>query len=87
VIVTPGYHKRPDLTAQMFDEEGFYRIGDAGRFVDADDPSQGLVFDGRVVEDFKLSSGTFVLVGTLRTTAVAAGLAGAAGRGCLRPRS
>ncbi|CAN5584395.1 AMP-binding protein [soil metagenome] len=72
VIVTPGYHKRPDLTAQMFDEEGFYQIGDAGRFVDPDDPSQGLVFDGRVVEDFKLTSGTFVLVGTLRTTAVAA---------------
>jgi feruloyl-CoA synthase len=72
VIVTPGYHKRPDLTAQMFDEEGFYRIGDAGRFVDPDDPSQGLVFDGRVVEDFKLTSGTFVLVGTLCTTAVAA---------------
>ena len=72
VIVTPGYYKRPDLTAQMFDEEGFYQIGDAGRFVDPDDPSQGLVFDGRVVEDFKLTSGTFVLVGTLRTTAVAA---------------
>ena len=72
VIVTPGYYKRPDLTAQMFDDEGFYQIGDAGRFVDPDDPSQGLVFDGRVVEDFKLTSGTFVLVGTLRTTAVAA---------------
>ena len=72
VIVTPGYYKRPDLTAQMFDEEGYYKIGDAGRFVDADDPSQGLVFDGRVVEDFKLTSGTFVLVGTLRTTAIAA---------------
>lgn len=72
VIVTPGYYKQPDLTAQMFDEEGFYRIGDAGRFVDSSDPSQGLVFDGRVVEDFKLSSGTFVLVGTLRTAAVAA---------------
>ncbi|MCW5736575.1 MAG: AMP-binding protein [Enhydrobacter sp.] len=72
VIVTPGYYKRPDLTAQMFDDEGFYQIGDAGRFVDPGDPSQGLVFDGRVVEDFKLSTGTFVLVGTLRTTAVAA---------------
>ncbi len=72
VIVTPGYYKRPDLTAEMFDEEGFYKIGDAGRFVDPDDPSWGLVFDGRVVEDFKLSSGTFVLVGTLRTTAIAA---------------
>jgi feruloyl-CoA synthase len=72
VIVTPGYYKRPDLTAQMFDEEGFYQIGDAGRFVDPEDPSQGLVFDGRVVEDFKLMSGTFVLVGTLRSTAVSA---------------
>jgi feruloyl-CoA synthase len=56
----------------MFDEEGFYKIGDAGRFVDPDDPNRGLVFDGRVVEDFKLMSGTFVLVGTLRTTAIAA---------------
>ena len=43
--VTPGYHKQPDLTAQMFDEEGFYKIGDAGRFVDPDDPSWGLVFE------------------------------------------
>jgi feruloyl-CoA synthase len=72
VIVTPGYFKQPSLTAAMFDEEGFYKIGDAGRFVDSADPSQGLIFDGRVVEDFKLSSGTFVLVGTLRTTAIAA---------------
>jgi feruloyl-CoA synthase len=72
IIVTPGYHKQPELTAQMFDEEGFYKIGDAGRFVDPADPAQGLVFDGRVVEDFKLTSGTFVLVGTLRSTAVAA---------------
>ncbi len=72
VIVTPGYFKQPDLTAQMFDEEGFYKIGDAGRFVDPNDPSWGLIFDGRVVEDFKLTSGTFVLVGTLRTTAIAA---------------
>jgi feruloyl-CoA synthase len=72
VIVTPGYFRRPDLTAEMVDEEGFYKIGDAGRFVDPADPSLGLVFDGRVVEDFKLMSGTFVLVGTLRTTAIAA---------------
>jgi feruloyl-CoA synthase len=72
IIVTPGYYKRPDLTSQMFDEEGFYKIGDAGRFVDPGDPSWGLIFDGRVVEDFKLTSGTFVLVGTLRTTAIAA---------------
>src|SRR5262245_24697727 len=72
VIVTPGYFHQPELTREMFDEEGFYKIGDAGRFVDPDDPSWGLVFDGRVVEDFKLTSGTFVLVGTLRTTAIAA---------------
>ncbi len=72
VIVTPGYWCQPELTAQMFDEEGFYKIGDAGRFVDPNDPSWGLIFDGRVVEDFKLMSGTFVLVGTLRTTAIAA---------------
>ncbi|MDP3162417.1 MAG: AMP-binding protein [Reyranella sp.] len=72
VIVTPGYFRRPDLTAEMCDEEGFYKIGDAGRFVDPEDPNWGLTFDGRVVEDFKLTSGTFVLVGTLRTTAIAA---------------
>jgi len=72
VIVTPGYYRQPDLTAQMFDEEGFYKIGDAGRFVDPDDPNRGLIFDGRVVEDFKLMSGTFVLVGTLRIVAIAA---------------
>jgi feruloyl-CoA synthase len=72
VIVTPGYYRQPELTARMFDEEGFYKIGDAGRFVDPEDPSWGLIFDGRVVEDFKLMSGTFVLVGTLRTTAIAA---------------
>jgi len=71
-LVTPGYHKRADLTAAMFDEDGFYKIGDAARFVDPADPNQGLIFDGRVVEDFKLMSGTFVLVGTLRTTAIAA---------------
>jgi feruloyl-CoA synthase len=72
VIVTPGYYKQPDLTAAAFDEEGFYQIGDAARFVDPADPNQGLVFDGRVLEDFKLTSGTFVLVGTLRTNAIAA---------------
>jgi feruloyl-CoA synthase len=72
VIVTPGYYKQPDLTAAAFDEEGFYRIGDAARFVDPDDPNEGLIFDGRVVEDFKLASGTFVLVGTLRSNVIAA---------------
>ncbi|MEJ0025230.1 MAG: AMP-binding protein [Rhizomicrobium sp.] len=70
--VTPGYHKRPDLTAAAFDEEGFYSLGDAARFIDENDPAQGLVFDGRVTEDFKLDSGTWVSAGTLRAQAVAA---------------
>lgn len=64
--VFPGYLGREDLTAAAFDEEGFYRIGDAGKLVDAADPAQGVVFDGRVAEDFKLTSGTWVSVGTLR---------------------
>jgi feruloyl-CoA synthase len=72
VNVTPGYFGRPDLTAAAFDEEGFYCIGDAGMFVDADDPVQGIIFAGRVVEDFKLTTGTFVHVGSLRTDAIAA---------------
>jgi feruloyl-CoA synthase len=72
VIVTPGYHRQPELTRAAFDEEGFYKIGDAGTFVDAEDPAQGLIFAGRVVEDFKLSSGTFVHVGPLRVAAIAA---------------
>lgn len=72
VNVTPGYHGRPDLTAAAFDEEGFYCIGDAGVFVDDDDPRQGLIFSGRVVEDFKLMTGTFVQVGSLRTDVIAA---------------
>ncbi|MEZ5659502.1 MAG: AMP-binding protein [Burkholderiaceae bacterium] len=71
-LVTPGYYRQPELTAKAFDEEGFYRIGDAAVFVDPDDPDQGLVFAGRVVEDFKLSSGTFVHVGSLRVAAIAA---------------
>lgn len=70
--VTPGYHKRPDLTKAAFDEEGFYSLGDAAKFVDDNDPIQGLVFDGRVTEDFKLDSGTWVSAGTLRAHAVAA---------------
>jgi feruloyl-CoA synthase len=71
--VTPGYWKRPDLTAGAFDEEGFFRMGDAGRLVDAADPAQGIAFDGRIAEDFKLASGTWVHVGAVRTAAVAAG--------------
>ena len=72
INVTPGYFGRPDLTAAAFDEEGFYCIGDAGVFVDPADPLQGIIFAGRVVEDFKLTTGTFVHVGSLRTDAIAA---------------
>ena len=72
VNVTPGYFGQPDLTKKMFDEEGFYCIGDAGVFVDPVDPLQGIIFAGRVVEDFKLMTGTFVHVGSLRTDAIAA---------------
>ncbi|MBK7136480.1 MAG: feruloyl-CoA synthase [Rhodocyclales bacterium] len=70
--VTPGYWKRPDLTQAAFDEEGFYRIGDAGRFADPDDPAKGIEFDGRIAEDFKLMSGVWVHVGALRVKALAA---------------
>jgi feruloyl-CoA synthase len=72
INVTPGYFGRPDLTRAAFDEEGFYCIGDAGVFVDPADPVQGIIFAGRVVEDFKLTTGTFVHVGSLRTDAIAA---------------
>ncbi|HMN72748.1 MAG TPA: AMP-binding protein, partial [Rhodoblastus sp.] len=72
IIVTPGYYRQPDLTEKAFDEEGFYKIGDAGTFVDPADPTKGLIFAGRVVEDFKLTSGTFVHVGSLRVAAIAA---------------
>lgn len=64
--VTPGYWAQPELSAALFDEEGFARMGDALSFVDPNDLSQGLAFDGRVAEDFKLSTGTWVGVGTLR---------------------
>jgi feruloyl-CoA synthase len=70
--ITPGYNRQPDLTAEAFDEEGFFRIGDAGRFEDEDDPSQGIVFDGRVAENFKLMTGTWVHAGQLRLLAIAA---------------
>lgn len=70
--VFPGYRNAPDLTAQAFDVDGFYLIGDAGKLVDPADPSQGVAFDGRVAEDFKLGSGTWVSVGTLRLKVVTA---------------
>ena len=70
--VMPGYYKRDDLTVAAFDEEKFYKIGDAVKFADADDPAKGVVFDGRVAEDFKLSTGTWVHVGALRVKLIAA---------------
>lgn len=66
--VTPGYLGQPDLTAQSVDEEGFFRMGDAASFVDRSRPEEGLAFAGRVAEEFKLQSGVFVRVGSLRVT-------------------
>lgn len=71
-IITPGYFRQPELTAEAFDEEGFYRMGDAGTLADDDDPSAGIIFDGRVSEDFKLTTGTWVSTGALCTKVVAA---------------
>jgi feruloyl-CoA synthase len=70
--VTPGYWREPQLTEAAFDEEGYYRMGDAVRLLDEDDPTRGLVFDGRIAEDFKLANGTWVSVGPLRAALVAA---------------
>ncbi|MHB1123820.1 MAG: feruloyl-CoA synthase [Ramlibacter sp.] len=70
--IFPGYLNQDALTQAAFDEEGFYRIGDAGKLVDPLDPSQGVAFDGRVAEDFKLSTGTWISVGTLRPRIVSA---------------
>ena len=70
--VTPGYWRQPELTAAAFDEEGFYKFGDALKPVDAGDFDKGFDFDGRIAEDFKLASGTWVSVGPLRARLVAA---------------
>lgn len=64
--VTPGYWRAPDLTAAAFDDEGYYRFGDALRFADPDDAAAGFVFDGRTAENFKLDTGTWVSTGALR---------------------
>ncbi|MDX5331757.1 MAG: feruloyl-CoA synthase [Caulobacteraceae bacterium] len=70
--ITPGYLGRPELSAQSFDEDGFYILGDAARLVDDRRPEEGLAFDGRISENFKLASGTFVAVGEVRIAAVSA---------------
>ncbi len=69
--ITPGYWRAPALTAAAFDDEGFYKIGDALKFEDASDPAKGLLFDGRLAEDFKLATGTWVSVGPLRAAIIA----------------
>ena len=71
--VTPGYWRAPEQTAESFDDEGFYCSGDAARPMDAVHPERGFMFDGRIAEDFKLSTGTFVSVGPLRAKIIAAG--------------
>jgi feruloyl-CoA synthase len=70
--VTPGYWARPDLTADAFDREGFYRTGDAVGLADPSEPNAGLVFRGRLAEDFKLQTGTFVRVGAVRAALLSA---------------
>ncbi len=72
VNIFPGYRNAPELSAQAFDEEGYYCIGDAGFLADAKRPEAGVVFNGRVAEDFKLTTGTWVSVGTLRLRVVSA---------------
>ncbi|MCA0873237.1 feruloyl-CoA synthase [Seohaeicola saemankumensis] len=70
--VMPGYYEDPEKTAETFDDEGFLITGDAVRFIDPDDIAQGVKFDGRISEDFKLLTGTWVQAGTLRLNALAA---------------
>jgi feruloyl-CoA synthase len=69
--ITPGYWRQDDLTAAAFDEDGFYKLGDALKFEDPADPARGLIFDGRIAEDFKLATGTWVNVGPLRSRLLA----------------
>ena len=68
--IFPGYRNNPEKTADAFDEEGYYKIEDAGKLIDESHPEKGIAFNGRVSEDFKLTTGTWVSVGTLRTNLV-----------------
>jgi feruloyl-CoA synthase len=70
--ISPGYYNAPPELASPFDDEGYYQLGDAARLLDPDQPDLGMVFDGRLVENFKLSSGTFIAAGTLRLAAISA---------------
>jgi feruloyl-CoA synthase len=71
--VTPGYWRAPQETADAFDEEGFFKTGDAVQWIDETNPHLGLKFDGRIAEDFKLATGTFVSVGPLRAKIISLG--------------
>jgi len=71
--ITPGYWRQPELAQEAFDDEGFFRSGDAACFIEEAAPARGLRFDGRITEDFKLISGTWVNVGALRGAVINAG--------------
>ncbi len=71
--IMPGYWRQPETTQASFDDEGFYLTGDALKLVDPDRPERGMVFDGRIAEDFKLLTGTWVSVGNLRAAVIAGG--------------
>ena len=83
--VTPGYWRDDELTRKAFDEEGFYRLGDGLRFATPGDAAGGFLFDGRIAEDFKLATGTWVSVGPLRAALVSRAGAARQGRRHRRP--